>query len=134
MTDQPEGPGELDERIHTGGNSELCTACQKIFSGMQLFNEYEHMTYGTLVYNAAHGCPLCAMSSLHFSSQSDGVQDGQMFKTWLSFKSRLNDGLTPIIWARLVDSAESSPIELHMVPLTGKSFWWQAWNTAYHHH
>ncbi len=122
MTDQAEVVEEFHERIHPGDNGELCAACQKVFSGMQLFTEYEHMTYGTLVYNAAHGCSLCAILSLHFSSQADGVQNGQMIKTWLSFKSRLNDGLTPIVWVRIMNTAESSPIELHMVPFSGKSF------------
>ncbi len=117
MTNQPDGEDELHQR---GGNGELCAACQKVFTGMQLFNEYEHLTHGTLVYNAAHGCSFCAILSLHFSSQAAGVQDSQMIKTWLSFKSRLNDGLTPIVWARLLNSAESSPIELHMVRSTGE--------------
>ena len=122
MTDQPKGLKKLYERVYISGNAKLCAVCQKIFSGMQLFNEYKHITYRTLVYNAAHGCSLCAILALHISSQSDGIQDDQMIKTWLSFKSRLNDGLTPIIWAGLMDNTKSSPIELHMVPLTGKSF------------
>lgn len=122
MTDQPDSREEVHDRILPGGNGELCAACQKIHTCMQIFDEYEHVTYGTLVHNAAHGCSLCAILSLHFSSQVDVVPDDQMIKTWLGFKSRLGDGLTPIVWARLVDCAQSSPIELHMVPLTGKSF------------
>lgn len=102
-------------------NGDLCTACASLLNdNTQVFFVYEHLDYGSMIQNAELGCPLCSILSLHFSSQPGGIDYNQVIKTWISFKARLNDGVTPIVWAQLGGGLKSSSIELH-IGLGGES-------------